>query len=95
MNSTAFNDQVSCPSSELARFSQWRALLEDFTAKLGINPPTIAKPLARYSHGALQGPGFSPREQLGAHPDGSIPEDVEAQCVLCFGNQEPSSRTPA
>ncbi|HEV2573118.1 MAG TPA: RidA family protein [Beijerinckiaceae bacterium] len=54
--------------------------------RLGINPQTIAKPLARYSHGALQGPWLFSSGQLGAHPDGSIPEDVEAQCVLCFEN---------
>jgi 2-iminobutanoate/2-iminopropanoate deaminase len=51
-----------------------------------INPQTIARPLARYSHGALQGPWLFSSGQLGAHLDGTIPEDVEAQCVLCFEN---------
>lgn len=52
----------------------------------GINPQAIAKPLARYSHGALQGPWLLSSGQLGSHVDGTIPDDVEAQCVLCFEN---------
>ena len=51
-----------------------------------INPQAIASPLARYSHGALQGPWLFSSGQLGAYLDGTIPEDVEAQCVLCFEN---------
>ena len=52
----------------------------------GINPQTVARPLARYSHGALKGPWLFSSGQLGLHLNGTIPDDVEAQCVLCFEN---------
>ena len=54
-----------------------------------ITPTTIRAPLARYSHGVLVPPGVQllvTSGQLGVAPDGAIPDDVEAQCVLCFEN---------
>lgn len=54
-----------------------------------INPPDIRPPLASYSHGLVC---VAPQRmlfasgQLGISPDGAIPEDVEAQAVLCFEN---------
>jgi 2-iminobutanoate/2-iminopropanoate deaminase len=54
-----------------------------------INPAGIRPPLASYSHGlvcaAPQRVLFA-SGQLGIGPDGTIPEDVEAQAVLCFEN---------
>jgi 2-iminobutanoate/2-iminopropanoate deaminase len=54
-----------------------------------LNPPSIRQPFARYSHGLLvEGASelvFS-SGQLGVAPDDTVPEDVEAQCVLCFEN---------
>ena len=52
-----------------------------------LNPATIPAPLARYSHGLLVPAGHEllvTSGQLGAAPDGTIPEDPEAQCVLIF-----------
>jgi enamine deaminase RidA (YjgF/YER057c/UK114 family) len=54
--------------------------------KRGLNPEAIAKPLARYSHGVSFGDWLVSSGQLGAERDGTIPDDVEAQCVLCFEN---------
>jgi 2-iminobutanoate/2-iminopropanoate deaminase len=54
-----------------------------------ITPTTIRAPLARYSHGVLVPPGAQllvTSGQLGIAPDDSVPDDVEAQCVLCFDN---------
>jgi 2-iminobutanoate/2-iminopropanoate deaminase len=54
-----------------------------------ITPATIRAPLARYSHGVLVPPGAQllvTSGQLGIAPDDSVPDDVEAQCVLCFDN---------
>jgi enamine deaminase RidA (YjgF/YER057c/UK114 family) len=54
-----------------------------------LNPPVIPAPLARYSHGVLVPPGAEllvTSGQLGISPDDVVPEDVEAQCVLCFEN---------
>lgn len=52
-----------------------------------INPPALAAPLARYSH-AVHVSNTSEllvsSGQLGLAADGTIPEDVEAQCVLIF-----------
>lgn len=52
-----------------------------------IAPPSLAPPLARYSH-AVQVPAghtlLVSSGQLGLDPDGTIPEDAEAQCVLIF-----------
>ena len=58
-------------------------------AKRSINPATIRKPFARYSHGLLVPPGATmlfASGQLGVGPDDHVPADVEAQCVLCFEN---------
>lgn len=52
-----------------------------------INPAAIPAPLARYSHGLLVPAGCEllvTSGQLGVGPDGAVPEDVEAQCVLVF-----------
>jgi len=52
-------------------------------------PASIRAPLARYSHGVLIPPGAEllvTSGQLGVAPDDKVPEDVEAQCVLCFEN---------
>ena len=54
-----------------------------------ISPTTIRAPLARYSHGILIPPGahlLITSGQLGVAADDSVPDDVEAQCVLCFEN---------
>jgi 2-iminobutanoate/2-iminopropanoate deaminase len=54
-----------------------------------VSPTSIRAPLARYSHGVLVPPGPSmlfASGQLGVAPDDSVPEDVEAQAVLCFEN---------
>jgi enamine deaminase RidA (YjgF/YER057c/UK114 family) len=54
-----------------------------------INPPSIPPPLARYSHGILVPPGAEllvTSGQLGIGPGDQVPNDVEAQCVLCFEN---------
>jgi len=54
-----------------------------------LNPSSIRAPFAAYSHGLLV---EAPRHmifasgQLGVAPDDTIPEDVEAQAVLCFEN---------
>jgi 2-iminobutanoate/2-iminopropanoate deaminase len=57
--------------------------------KQTITPSTIRKPFASYSHGILVPPGaallFS-SGQLGVGPDDVVPDDIEAQCVLCFEN---------
>ncbi|MCA3607214.1 MAG: RidA family protein [Methylobacterium sp.] len=52
-------------------------------------PPSIRAPLAAYSHGIAVPPGARlvfASGQLGMGPDDVIPEDVEAQAVLCFEN---------
>jgi 2-iminobutanoate/2-iminopropanoate deaminase len=57
--------------------------------RLAINPTAIQAPLASYSHGLLcPAPGrmLFASGQLGVAPDGQIPEDIEAQAVLCFEN---------
>lgn len=57
--------------------------------KSALNPSTIRAPFARYSHGVLVA---APKRllvasgQLGVGRDDRIPDDVEAQCVLCFDN---------
>lgn len=54
-----------------------------------LNPASIPAPLASYSHGLLV---EAPKRmlfasgQLGLGMDGAIPEDAEAQAVLCFEN---------
>ncbi len=59
------------------------------TSKRPINPATIRKPFASYSHGLLVPPGATmlyASGQLGVGPDDHVPADVEAQCVRCFEN---------
>ncbi|MBN8996276.1 MAG: RidA family protein [Rhizobiales bacterium] len=54
-----------------------------------LNPPTIRAPFARYSHGVEVAPGSRLvfcSGQLGALPDGSIPDGVERQAEQCFQN---------
>src|SRR5262249_7382736 len=54
-----------------------------------VMPATIRAPLARYSHGVLVPPGAQllvTSGQLGVAPNDTVPDDVEAQCVLCFDN---------
>jgi len=53
-----------------------------------INPAAIAPPLARYSHAVLTRIAGAEllvtSGQLGVAPDGAVPADPEAQCVLVF-----------
>jgi 2-iminobutanoate/2-iminopropanoate deaminase len=54
-----------------------------------MSPAAIRAPFARYSHGVLVAPGarlLFASGQLGVAPDDSVPEDIEAQAVLCFEN---------
>ena len=54
-----------------------------------VNPPGIRAPFSRYSHGVLAPAGATilvTSGQLGVGIDDVVPEDVEAQCVLCFEN---------
>ena len=54
-----------------------------------LNPASIPAPLAAYSHGVAVEPGARlvfTSGQLGVGPNDDIPEDVEAQAVLCFEN---------
>ena len=58
-------------------------------SRIKINPPTIRPPFAAYSHALLVD---EPKRmlfasgQLGVGLDDIIPEDAEAQAVLCFEN---------
>ena len=57
--------------------------------RTAINPPEIAPPLAPYSHAVVAPVGarmLFASGQLGATLTGEIPDDVEAQAVLCFEN---------
>jgi 2-iminobutanoate/2-iminopropanoate deaminase len=52
-------------------------------------PSTIRPPFAAYSHGIAIPAGARlvvTSGQLGVAPDDTVPEDVEAQAVLCFEN---------
>jgi 2-iminobutanoate/2-iminopropanoate deaminase len=54
-----------------------------------VSPAAIRAPFARYSHGVLVAPGarmLFASGQLGVAPDDTVPEDIEAQAVLCFEN---------
>lgn len=54
-----------------------------------LNPAGIRPPYARYAHGVLAPSGgrlLVTSGQLGVTQDDKVPEDVEAQCVLCFEN---------
>jgi len=57
--------------------------------RTAINPPEIAPPLAPYSHAVVAPVGarmLFASGQLGATLTGEIPDDVEAQAILCFEN---------
>jgi 2-iminobutanoate/2-iminopropanoate deaminase len=54
-----------------------------------INPASIRAPFARYSHAVhVTGPArmVFASGQLGIAPDDTVPDDAEAQTVLCFEN---------
>ena len=54
-----------------------------------INPASIRPPFAKYSHGLIVPAGAEllvTSGQLGVGVDDVVPDDVEAQCVLCFDN---------
>src|SRR2546430_16094562 len=56
--------------------------------KRPINPASIRAPFAQYSH-AVEVPAgrmLFASGQLGVAPDDKVPEDAEAQAVLCFEN---------
>ena len=53
-----------------------------------INPASIRAPFAQYSH-AIEVPAgrmVFASGQLGVSPDDEVPEEMEAQAVLCFEN---------
>jgi enamine deaminase RidA (YjgF/YER057c/UK114 family) len=54
-----------------------------------LNPGSIRKPFARYSHGIEVGEGSRLvlcSGQLGVARDDSVPAGIEAQAALCFDN---------
>ena len=54
-----------------------------------INPTSIRRPFATYSHGLVVPPGRTllfASGQLGITADDTVPMAIEAQCVLCFEN---------
>ena len=58
-------------------------------SKTKLNPTSIRPPFAAYSHGIAVDAGARlvfASGQLGVGADDVIPEDVEAQAVLCFEN---------
>ncbi len=57
--------------------------------KKALKPGAIRPPFAHYSHGVLVPPGAAllvTSGQLGVAANDTVPEDIEAQCVLCFEN---------
>jgi enamine deaminase RidA (YjgF/YER057c/UK114 family) len=57
--------------------------------KRALNPASIRPPFAAYSHAVeVSTPGrmVFASGQLGVSPDDKIPDDAEAQAVLCFEN---------
>ena len=55
--------------------------------KRSLNPASIRAPFAQYSHAvevAPPGRMLFASGQLGVSPDDKVPEDCEAQAVLCF-----------
>ena len=59
-----------------------------------LNPQTIRAPFARYSHGVEVPAGEKLvfcSGQLGALPDGTIPDGVEAQAEQCFAGSGEAS----
>ncbi|MEO0944564.1 MAG: RidA family protein [Pseudomonadota bacterium] len=55
---------------------------------LELTPTRISPPFARYAHGVAVSDCrlVMTSGQLGLGADGAIPEDIEAQADLCFGN---------
>lgn len=54
-----------------------------------LSPPSIPRPLARYSHGIAVPAGYRlvvTSGQLGIGSDGQVPADCETQAELCFAN---------
>jgi 2-iminobutanoate/2-iminopropanoate deaminase len=54
-----------------------------------VSPSSIRAPFAAYSHGIVVSPGarlLFASGQLGVRPDDTVPDDIEAQAVLCFEN---------
>ncbi|WP_050928738.1 RidA family protein [Aestuariivita boseongensis] len=54
-----------------------------------LNPPSIAAPFARYSHGVEVPQGarwVRTSGQLGLAVDGTVPDDPFDQAQICFGN---------
>jgi 2-iminobutanoate/2-iminopropanoate deaminase len=54
-----------------------------------VNPASIRAPFATYSHGIVSPPGarlLFTSGQLGVAPNDAVPEDAEAQSVMCFEN---------
>ncbi|ABG30939.1 RidA family protein [Roseobacter denitrificans] len=54
-----------------------------------LNPPDIAPPFARYSHGIELPAGarlLRTSGQLGQDGDGAVPEGAEPQAAICFAN---------
>ena len=57
--------------------------------KRPLNPASIRAPFAQYSHAVeVASPGrmVFASGQLGVSPDDHVPDDAEAQAVLCFEN---------
>jgi len=56
--------------------------------KRPLNPAAIRAPFAQYSHAVEVAAGRTvfASGQLGVAPDDTVPEDAEAQAVLCFEN---------
>lgn len=56
---------------------------------LELKPDSIAPPFARYAHGVIVPEGYRlilTSGQLGLGSDGTVPESVEAQADIVFGN---------
>ena len=54
-----------------------------------LKPEAIAPPFARYAHGVIVPEGYRlilTSGQLAMAPDGSVPEEAEAQADMIFGN---------
>src|SRR5437868_3378376 len=73
---------------KLIRYSCWRRCAKARAMKRPINPAAIRAPFAQYSH-AVEVPAgrmLFASGQLGMSPDDHVPEDAEAQAMLCFEN---------
>lgn len=59
------------------------------TKSRAFSPASIRRPFAGYNHGLIVPPGATllfTSGQLGVGLDDIVPDDIEAQCVLCFEN---------